>query len=160
MKIKTTVLDEHLNEVVNEYDLNELEAESEVEVVEADTSEILEEASSTECLNKTLFSLDLPDGVRISLGDTRILWKRHRVYAHVCFPNDVEQTIKDAINECFQKGIKAALVAAGISLLTPAALAAAAPIAATAFGTVFTDCLGDRMTDSIKFNVEYESHRV
>ncbi|HDR7567606.1 TPA: hypothetical protein QCX51_004936 [Bacillus mycoides] len=150
MKIKTETLDENLNKVVKEYDLNELEADKE--------GVIKDEADN--CPQKTIASIDLPDGVKVSLNGVKVLMKRYRLYAQVCYPSNVEQALIDAANECFDTGVKAAIVAAGASLLTPASLEGAVPAAASAFEVAFVACMGDKLTNEISFKVDFESHRV
>lgn len=157
MKIKVQTLDERGNEVVKEYDLNELQVETEDK---QENPISLEEASNTKCEEKTLTSMQLPDGITISTGGgVRVRMRTHRLYAQVCYPTDAEQALKDAIINCLGVAAGAALAAAGLSALTPATLAAAVGAAGEAFKDAFIGCMGTKMTEAVTFKVDYESHR-
>lgn len=148
MKIKLITLDNNLNEVENYIDFT------------SNLPESITESQSNSCIEKTISSLDLPDGVKISLGGSKILLRRHRLYAKVCYPSDLEKSLKDSVNDCFEIGVKAAVAAAGLTLITPASLSAAVSIALKSFETAFIACMGDKLSDSITFDVIYDNFRV
>ena len=149
MKIKTIILDENLNEKETEYNLNELEVDG-----DENESMVMHSVSGI-CKDKTIASIDLPDGLR----GFRVLWRRHRLYAQVCYPADAENDLKDFIEKCFEKGLRAIMKAIALSVLTPASLSAAVPVALSVFTAAFTECMQGKLKDSISFKVDYESRR-
>jgi len=157
MKITVIRLDENLEEKKEEYDLNELEVDK--EGIEPPTGMA---AMADDCMVKTLVSLDLPDGVDCSIRrGCRVRMRRHRLFAQVCYPPDTEQALTDALRSCFETGVRAAIAAVGLSVvITPGALSAAVPVALSAFEVAFIACMGDKMSEAIKFNIAYENHRV
>ncbi|HDR4482485.1 TPA: hypothetical protein QCQ09_004125 [Bacillus cereus] len=148
MKIKIMKLDENLKEEVQEY---------EIEVEQPSAPESGEESDS--CDEKTLASIDLPDGISCTWNHgCRVRMRTHRLYAQVCYPSDVEQALRDAVSSCFDTAVKAAIVAAGITLITPASLEGAVGAAGAAFEAAFIECMGDKLSNAIHFKVDYESH--
>ncbi|TKA02528.1 hypothetical protein FA950_20885 [Bacillus thuringiensis] len=171
MKIKVVTLDENLNEIEKEYDLSTLElateeekhmvAEKEGQKIATEIGESHTEEASKKCEKKTITSFDLPDGLSCNIRrGCRVLMRRYRLYAEVCYPADVDGALEEAIRDCFNKGLRAAVISAGVAIFTPAGLAAAIPAALTAFTGSFTDCMGDKLSNAISYKIDVENFRV
>ncbi|MCK6075358.1 hypothetical protein [Paenibacillus silvae] len=152
-KIRVELLDKDLKSIVKEFGWDEIE--SELENNQPGTVNIM----NNTCDDKTIASLDLPDGIGGGLLHPHVLWRRYRLYAEYCYPSDAEQALKDAVTQCFLNAVAAAVAAAGLANLTPAGISAALPAAKAAFVETFKSCMGDKLTDAISFDVKYDSYR-